>query len=57
VTVCASGDASAMIVQESPGQMRLYQISNDPVSLMRNTSLILDKVLQAAVQFQTVGSL
>ena len=51
----ATGDAGVMIVQESPGQLRLYQISNDPVSVMRNATLILDKVLQAAVKFTAAG--
>ncbi|MBN2561637.1 MAG: hypothetical protein JXQ75_11975 [Phycisphaerae bacterium] len=55
VSTRATGDAGTMIVQESPGQMRLYQISNDPISVMRNATLILDKVLQAAVKFDSAG--
>lgn len=51
VTVRATGDSGIMVVQESPGQMRLYQLTNDPISLMRNVGFILDKVLQAAVKF------
>lgn len=57
VTTRATGDTAVMIVQESPGQLRLYQISNDPVSGMRNATLILDKVLQAAVKFGSAGAL
>jgi len=51
VTVAATGDSGFMIVQESPGQMRLYELTNDPIALTRNVSFIIDKVLQAAVKF------
>jgi len=51
VEVRADGDTGVMVVQESPGQMRLYQLTNDPLTMMRNISLILDKVMQAAVKF------
>lgn len=51
VRVRAVGDTGVMLVQESPAQMRLYQISNDPATIMRNASFIMNKVLQAAVKF------
>lgn len=51
VKVAATGDSGFMIVQESPGQMRLYELTNDPIALTRNVSFIIDKVLQAAVKF------
>jgi hypothetical protein len=51
VRVQATGDSNVMIVQESPGQMRLYQLANDPVSIMRNAGFVMDKVMQAAVKF------
>ncbi|MBX3396806.1 MAG: hypothetical protein KF841_15725 [Phycisphaerae bacterium] len=51
VRVRAVGDTGVMLVQESPAQMRLYQISNDPSTIMRNASFIMNKVLQAAVKF------
>jgi len=51
VSVAATGDSGFMIVQESPGQMRLYELTNDPIALTRNVSFIIDKVLQAAVKF------
>lgn len=51
VEVRADGDAGVMIVQESPGQMRLYQLTSDPLTLMRNVSLILEKALQGVVKF------
>lgn len=57
VDVRATGDTGIMIVQESPGQLRLYQLTNDPITLMRNASFILDKVMQAAVKFGAVGGL
>jgi len=53
VSVRATGDSGFMIVQESPGQMRLYELTNDPVALTRNVSFIIDKVLQAAVKFSS----
>lgn len=57
VTAQAAGDCGVMIVQESPGQFRLYQISNDPAAILRNAALIMDKVMQAAVKFQTADNL
>ena len=51
VTVAASGDSGVMLVQESPAQMRLYQLGNDPATIMHNAGFILNKVLQAAVKF------
>ena len=51
VRVRATGDSGIMVGQESPGQMRPYQLTNDPLSLMRNVGFILDKVLQAVVKF------
>lgn len=51
VKVAATGDSGFMIVQESPGQMRLYELTNDPIALTRNVSFILDKVMQSAVKF------
>ncbi len=51
VSVAATGDSGFMIVQESPGQMRLYELTNDPIALTRNVSFILDKVMQSAVKF------
>ena len=51
VSVAATGDSGFMVVQESPGQMRLYELTNDPIALTRNVSFIIDKVLQAAVKF------
>lgn len=50
----AVGDTAVMLVQESPAQMRLYQVSNDPSSIMRNASFIMNKVLQATVKFGAV---
>lgn len=54
VIIAATGDTGVMLVQESPAQMRLYQISNDPSAILRNASFILNKVLQAAVKFGSV---
>jgi len=55
VSVAVTGDSGFMIVQESPGQMRLYELTNDPIALTRNVSFIVDKVLQAAVKFSSPG--
>lgn len=54
VTVAATGDTGVMLVQESPAQLRLYQLGNDPAAIMHNAGFILNKVLQSAVKFSGV---
>jgi hypothetical protein len=46
-----SGDSAVMVVAEHPGQMRVYQISNDPTQLARNVSLLVGKAAAAAAKF------
>ena len=43
----AMGDASLMLVMESPGQVRVYQVSNDPTQLTQNIALIVQKATAA----------
>ncbi len=54
IVLSAAGDTCVMLVQESPAQLRLYQISNDPTSILRNASFILNKIMQGAVKFSTI---
>lgn len=53
--VTALGDSSVMIVQETPGQFRVYQISNDPTQIMRNVALLVSKALAAASKYFSGG--
>lgn len=55
VQVDASGDSSIMVIAESPGQYRLYQLTNDPTQLARNIALIVQKITVAALKFATAG--
>ncbi len=49
------GDLSVMIVQEKPGQFRLYQISNDPTQLLKNVALLVNKATAAAAKYFSGG--
>jgi hypothetical protein len=55
VTVGVSGDSSLMLVMEHPGQVRVYQVSNDPTQLTRNIALLISKATSAAAKFATGG--
>ncbi len=50
-----TGDATVIIVQESPTEFRLYQISNDPTTLMKNISLLVAKATAAAAKYLSGG--
>lgn len=54
IVLNAAGDTCVMLVQESPAQLRLYQVSNDPTSILRNASFILNKIMQGAVKFSAI---
>lgn len=49
--VSGLGDVSVMVVQESPGCFRVYQISNDPRTAAANIQLITQKTLHAALKY------
>jgi hypothetical protein len=49
--VYVAGQSSSMVVQENPGQVRVYQISNNPTQIMQNIALISDKALAAAAKY------
>jgi hypothetical protein len=51
VDIDAAGKSTAMIVQESPGQFRLREVSNDPSILLQNAVFITDMTLRAAAQY------
>lgn len=44
------GDSSIMFVMESPGQIRIYQIQNDPTQLLRNIAILIQKATAAATK-------
>jgi hypothetical protein len=50
-TFGASGDSAVMMVMEHPGQIRVYQVSNDPTQVTRNVGLLVSKATQAAAKF------
>lgn len=55
VSLGVSGDSAAMVVAEHPGQMRVYQISNDPTQLAGNVALLVSKAVAAAAKFTNAG--
>lgn len=54
--VSASGDSAAMLVMEHPGQIRVYQVSNDPAQLTRNIGMLVNKATGAAAKYLTAGA-
>jgi hypothetical protein len=44
------GDSSIMLVMESPGQTRVYQVQNDPTQLVRNIAILIQKATAAATK-------
>jgi len=46
-----NGDSTIVIVQENPGQFRVFEIDNDPTKLVQNVSYISNKALEAAVKY------
>ncbi len=55
VSVGASGDSAVMLVMEHPGQVRVYQVSNDPAQLTRNIGLLINKATNAAAKYMSAG--
>jgi hypothetical protein len=53
--VGVTGDSSVMIVMEHLGQVRVYQVSNDPSQITRNIALIVSKASGAVAKFSAVG--
>jgi hypothetical protein len=45
----ALGSNSVMIVMESPGQVRVYHVANDPTQVVQNVGLIMEKATLAAL--------
>lgn len=51
--VDVAGDSSVMLVMEQPGQVRVYQVSNDPTQLARNVAGIVSKAASAVAKYTT----
>jgi len=51
--VGVTGDSAIMLVMESPGQVRVYQVSNDPTQVTRNIGLLISKATAAAAKYMT----
>lgn len=49
-----NGDSSLMFVMENPGQMRIYQVQNDPTQLARNIAILIQKATTAANKFMSM---
>ena len=49
--VGVSGDSSIMVVMEHPGQVGVYQVSNDPTQITQNIALLVSKATAAAAKF------
>ncbi len=53
--VGVSGDSAIMLVMESPGQVRVYQVSLDPTQITRNIGLLVSKATGAAAKYAAGG--
>lgn len=53
--VGVSGDSAIMLVVESPGQVRVYQVSMDPTQITRNIGLLISKATAAGMKFLSGG--
>lgn len=51
VQATAVGDSTIVFVQETPTQLRVFEIDNDPTQLIQNVAYIMDKALEAAVKY------
>jgi hypothetical protein len=51
VKATSLGDSTVLFVQESPGQMRIYQVETDTEQLVQNALFIFDKSLSAAIKY------
>jgi len=47
----AIGESALMIVLEHAGQVRVYQVSNDPTRITRNVAMLVDKATAAVAKF------
>lgn len=56
VSIGVTGDSSIMLVVEHPGQIRVYQVSNDPTTIVRNIALLVSKATAAAAKFLASGT-
>lgn len=50
-SAAVNGDSTVVFVQESPTQIRFFEMDNDPEQLIRNVLYLTDKVLQAVVKY------
>ncbi len=53
--VAVSGDSAIMLVMESPGQVRVHQVSMDPTQITRNIGLLVSKATAAAAKYAGIG--
>jgi hypothetical protein len=53
--VAVTGDSAVMLVMESPGQVRVYQVRMDPTQITRNIGLLVSKATGAAAKYAAGG--
>ena len=54
-TAGVTGDSAIMFVMESPGQVRVYQLSMDPTQITRNIGLLVSKATGAVAKYMSAG--